>query len=235
MKIALRDSLSTYNLKIGIIYYNKIVVSDSPQMIKGRIQLYQENLFLEIQETPVTERAGIAEWRKLWKLLGADPNRYRHSAESLMRRVAKQNYLTPFHSAVDLNNFFSLQYEVPIGIYDMNKLQGDIEIALGDEETGYEGLNGRYNSLKNILYTHDELGAFGSPFVDSQRTAVTEQTTSALQILYLRPSQSDDNCKELLAATGKMFTQVNGGDFSIALLSNTTKEVPLNDFISGSN
>ncbi|MEC1176980.1 phenylalanine--tRNA ligase beta subunit-related protein [Metasolibacillus meyeri] len=235
MKISLHDSLSTYNLKIGIIYYNKIVVSDSPQMIKGRMQLYQENLFLEIQETPVTERAGIAEWRKLWKSLGADPNRYRHSAESLMRRIAKQNYLTPFHSAVDLNNFFSLQYEVPIGIYDTDKLQGDIEITLGDEETGYEGLNGRHNSLKNILYTHDEIGAFGSPFVDSKRTAVTEQTTSALQIFYLYPSQTEEDCKKLLMAAGKMFTQVNGGDFSVTLLTNTTKEVALHDFISGSN
>ena len=133
MKISLNPSLSTLNdqLKIGIIHYTKIVVAESPQMIKGRTQLYQENLYLEMQETPVTERPGIAEWRTIWKAFGADPNRYRHSAESLMRRISKQNYLTPFHSAVDLNNFFSLQYEMPIGIYDVAKLDGDIEIALG--------------------------------------------------------------------------------------------------------
>ncbi|MEO4054618.1 phenylalanine--tRNA ligase beta subunit-related protein [Solibacillus sp. CAU 1738] len=219
MNISLHDSLSTYDLKIGIIYYNKIVVSDSPQMIKGRTQLYQENLYLEMQETPVTERPGIAEWRALWKLLGADPNRYRHSAESLMRRIAKQNYLTPFHSAVDINNFFSLQYEIPIGIYDVNKLEGDITISLGNDDTSYEGLNGRFNSLKNILYSHDDEGPFGSPFVDSQRTAVTEQTTDALQIFYLRPSLTDEECMQLLASAGKMFTQVNGGDYTIALLS----------------
>ena len=106
-----------------------------------------------MQDTPVTERPGIQEWRTLWKTFGADPNRYRHSAESLMRRIAKQNYLTPLHSAVDLNNFFSLQYEIPVGIYDAEKLQGDIIIALGDDETGYEGLNGRYNALKNIVYS----------------------------------------------------------------------------------
>lgn len=218
INISLHDSLFTYDLKIGIIYYSKIVVSDSPLMIKGRTQLYQENLYLEMQETPVTERPGIAEWRTLWKSLGADPNRYRHSAESLMRRIAKQNYLTPFHSAVDINNFFSLQYEIPIGIYDVNKLEGDITISLGNEDTGYEGLNGRFNSLKNILYSRDNEGPFGSPFVDSQRTAVTEQTTDALQIFYLRPSLTDEECKQLLTSSGKMFTQVNGGDYTIDLL-----------------
>lgn len=221
MNISINHSLFTTNnqFKIGLIHYNKIVVEESPQMIKGRTQLFQESLFLDLQETPLTERPGIQEWRKLWKLFGADPNRYRHSAESLMRRIAKQNYLTPFHSAVDLNNFFSLQYEIPIGIYDTAKIQGDIEITIGDEHTGYEGLNGRYNALTNILYSKDEQGAFGSPFVDSSRTAVTEQTTDALQLFYLRPSLSAGECEQLLAIAGKMFTQINGGEYQTTLLS----------------
>lgn len=110
MDISINQSLLTQHpeLKFGIIHYTKIVVAESPQMIKGRMQLYQENLYIEMQENPVTQREGIAEWRRLWKKLGADPNRYRHSAESLMRRISKQNYLTPYHSGVDLNNFFSL-------------------------------------------------------------------------------------------------------------------------------
>ncbi|MFP7202246.1 phenylalanine--tRNA ligase beta subunit-related protein [Lysinibacillus halotolerans] len=229
MNISINDSLFTTNdqLKIGIIHYTKIVVSESPQMIKGRTQLYQENLYLELQESPVTERTGIAEWRKVWKSFGADPNRYRHSAESLMRRIAKQNYLSPVHSAVDLNNFFSLQYEIPIGIYDEEKLEGNIELLLGDENTGYEGLNGRYNSLKNILYSKDDNGAFGSPFVDSVRTAVTEQTRHAIQIFYLRPSLDETECLQLLNTAGKMFTQVNGGDFEITLLSKNNLVITL--------
>lgn len=229
MEVSLHPSLSTQHpeLKIGIIHYTKIIVAESPQMIKGRMQLYQENLYLEMQETPVTERAGIVEWRKLWKKLGADPNRYRHSAESLMRRVGKQNYLTPFHSAVDLNNFFSLQYEIPIGIYDIAHIKGNVEISLGDDKTGYEGLNGRFNSLHNILYSYDEEGAFGSPFVDSMRTAVTENTTEALHIFYLRPTLSDEEAEKLLASAGNMFNQIHGGDYTTALLTNVASTTTL--------
>ncbi|MGE7091544.1 B3/B4 domain-containing protein [Lysinibacillus sp. NPDC048646] len=229
MKVSLNPTLNTQHpeLKIGIIHYTKIVVAQSPQMIKGRMQLYQENLYLEMQETPVTAQAGIAEWRQLWKKFGADPNRYRHSAESLMRRISKQNYVTPCQSGVDLNNFFSLQYEIPIGLYDLAYLKGNVEIALGNEETGYEGLNGRYNSLNNILYSRDEEGAFGSPFVDSKRTAVSETTTDALQIFYLRPSLSDNQCGELLASAGKMFNQIHGGDYNTALLTNAAPSTTL--------
>lgn len=227
MNIILDPSLYHTELKIGIIHYTKIVVSDSPQMIKGRMRLYQENLVIEMQEKPVTERPGIKEWRTVWKALGADPNRYRHSAESLMRRIAKQNYLTPIHSAVDINNFFSLQYEIPIGIYDLQKISGKITMNQGDEETGYIGLNGRYNSLKNILFSEDDEGAFGSPYVDSARTAVTETTKDALQIFYLRPSLSEEEAQELLQSAAKMFTQVNGGDFEVALLTANNPQVAI--------
>jgi len=229
MDISINQSLLTQHpeLKFGIIHYTKIVVAESPQMIKGRMQLYQENLYLEMQENPVTQREGIAEWRRLWKKLGADPNRYRHSAESLMRRISKQNYLTPYHSGVDLNNFFSLQYEIPVGLYDVDKLQGDIEIALGNEDTGYEGLNGRFNSLNNILYSYDAEGAFGSPFVDSKRTSVSEETTEALQIFYLRPSLTEENATKLLASAGKMFNQIHGGDYKVTLLTNVVPATTL--------
>lgn len=229
MDISINQSLLTQHpeLKFGIIHYTKIVVAESPQMIKGRMQLYQENLYLEMQENPVTQREGIAEWRRLWKKLGADPNRYRHSAESLMRRISKQNYLTPYHSGVDLNNFFSLQYEIPVGLYDVDKLQGDIEIALGNEDTGYEGLNGRFNSLNNILYSYDAEGAFGSPFVDSKRTSISEETTEALQIFYLRPSLTEENATKLLASAGKMFNQIHGGDYKVTLLTNVVPTTTL--------
>lgn len=229
MNISLEPTLNQKipNFKIGLIHYNRITVGDSPQMIKGRMQMYQENLYLELQNQPPTERNGILEWRQTLKKLGADPNRYRHSAEALMRRIAKQQYLTPIHSAVDLNNFFSLQYELPVGIYDAANITGDIIISLGDEETGYEGLNGRYNTLKGIPYSKDELGAFGSLYVDSARTATNEETQEALQIFYLHPSLEEELAKELLQSAGNMFTQINGGEYKAALLTYTNPKACL--------
>ncbi len=204
--------------KIGVIHYNKIIVSDSPQMIKGRMQLYQENLFFELQEQSVTDRPNIKEWRTLLKSVGMDVNRYRHSAESLLRRIAKQQYLTPVHTAVDLNNFFSLQYEIPVGIYDKQAIQGDIFITLGEEGTGYEGLNGRFNVLHSIPHSQDEAGPFGSLYVDSKRTATSEQTTEAIQLFYIKPSMNEVEAMQLLSSAGNMFIQICGGTFHTSII-----------------
>lgn len=206
------------DFKIGIIHYNNITVSDSPQMLKGRLQLFQEQLYFDLDEKELTDFPGLLEWKLAWKALGADPNRYRHSAEALFRRIKKQNYLKPVHSGVDMNNFLSLQYEIPLGLYDQDKIDGDVEITLGTDQDQYEGINNRINTLANIIVAKDQSGAFGSPYVDSIRTAVTEETKNALHIFYLRPSMNRDTALELLTAASNMFTGINGGDAEFYIL-----------------
>ena len=206
------------DFKVGIIHYNNITVSDSPQMLKGRLQLFQEQLFFDLEDKDFSDFPGLLEWKLIWKALGADSNRYRPSAEAIFRRIKKQNYLSPVHSGVDMNNFLSLQYEIPLGLYDADKIQGAVEINIGTDNDQYEGINNRLNTLTNILVTKDEQGAFGSPYVDSKRTAVTEATKNALHVFYLRPSMDRDTAIELLTAAANMFTGINGGDSEISVL-----------------
>ncbi len=214
LEIHISQELCTFvpNFKVGVIHYRNINVAQSPQMIKGRMQLFQESLYFELEDKNVNELEGIKEWRQLFKTIGKDPNRYRHSAEALYRRVKKQNYLQPVNSSIDLNNFFSLQYEMPIGIYDLEKLTGDISIRLGKEGEEYLGLNGRPNSLHRLIVSVDEVGPFGSPFVDSERTCVSEETTSAVQTIYLRPSHSKEDAQKLVESLMEMYIEVHGGE-----------------------
>jgi DNA/RNA-binding domain of Phe-tRNA-synthetase-like protein len=200
------------HFKLGIIEYKGITVGESPQMLKGRLQLFQESIFFDLEEKAVTDLPGIQEWRQIFKKTEKDPNRYRHSAEALYRRIQKQNYLPSTQSAIDVNNFFSLQYQVPIGIYDMEKLQGNVTIRMGEENEEYLGLNGRMNSLNHLIVSSDEVGPFGSPYVDSTRSPVTESTRNALQIIYLQPSTDLENANRLAESLMKMFLQIHGGD-----------------------
>lgn len=203
---------------VGIIEYKDIQVGESPQMLKGRLQLFQESIYFDLLEKNVTELEGIKEWRGIFKATGKDPNRYRHSAEALYRRISKQNYLQSIHSAIDLNNFFSLEYQIPIGVYDSDKLCGNVKIRVGEESEEYTGLNGRTNNLANLIISADEKGPFGSAFVDSERTAVTEETKNALQVVYLRPSSSSEGKQKMTQSLMNMFTQIHGGSGSYRIL-----------------
>jgi DNA/RNA-binding domain of Phe-tRNA-synthetase-like protein len=206
------------NFKLGVIEYKNITIGDSPQMLRGRLQLFQESIYFDLEGKSVTDLPGIQEWRKIFKLIGKDPNRYRHSAEALYRRVQKQNYLSSVQSAIDLNNFFSLKYQVPVGIYDLDLLQGPVKVRIGMEGEEYIGLNGRKNSAEHLLLTFDQKGPFGTPFVDSERTAVTNATKNALQIVYIRPSTDCTNAHKMTESLMNMFVQIHGGEASYQII-----------------
>ncbi len=213
MEITVQDQIKHLipGFKVGFVHYQDIQVADSPQMLKGRLQLFQESLFFDYEDKKVTEIPAINEWRKTFKLLGTDPNRYRPSNEALYRRVQKQQFLHPVNSAVDLNNFLSLRYQIPLGIYDLDKLSGDVEVKIGSDQDYYIAINEREIQLSKKIISSDCEGAFGSPYVDSKRSAVSTMTTQALHIVYLQPSLPNEEAVQLLQALSTMFTQIHGG------------------------
>ncbi|WP_442598946.1 B3/B4 domain-containing protein [Neobacillus sp. D3-1R] len=220
MEIKISPEIKTLipDFKLGIIQYKNIVVSESPQMLKGRLRLFQESIFFDLEDKNVSDLVGINEWRQIFKKTGKDPNRYRPSVEALYRRIKKQNYIESVQSAIDINNFFSLQYQIPIGVYDTKQISGNVTIRIGNENEEYLGLNGRKNSVHQLIVSSDEEGSFGSPFVDSARTPVTEETTSALQIVYLRPSLHIDECSKLTESLMNMFIQIHGGEGNFEII-----------------
>lgn len=98
---------------VGTIKYTGVTISDAPQMIKGRVRLYQENLLLEMDLTPLSERTGV----KLWQHITPKPH-FIH----LFEQIHSGKFLPTRDGAHDVNDFFMLQYESPIQIFDTAKL-----------------------------------------------------------------------------------------------------------------
>ncbi|AEH49206.1 B3/B4 domain-containing protein [Parageobacillus thermoglucosidasius] len=220
MDIAVSEAIKQAipEFKIGVILYNDIVVDDSPQMLKGKLQLFQESIYFDLQETAVADILELAEWRRIFKAIGTDPSKYRPSSESLYRRIQKKNFVPTIHSAADVNNFFSLYYKIPIGIYDLDKLEGPVAVEIGTDQDEYIAINGRTVNFSRKLVSKDIHGPFGSPIVDSQRTAVTKDTKNAVQIVYLLPSMTQEQCKKLLQSMQNMFLQIHGGDAALQII-----------------
>jgi DNA/RNA-binding domain of Phe-tRNA-synthetase-like protein len=67
--------------------------------------------------------------------MGLAPTRYRCAAESLLRRLRTEGALPEVHPLVDLGNAVSAAYAVPVGILDVARIGGGIEVrpARGDE------------------------------------------------------------------------------------------------------
>ncbi len=114
----------------------------------------------------------IQQVRLLFHAVGIDPTRYRPSGEALMRRAIKGEAVRAINPLVDVNNICSMETGLPFGCYDATKIHGNITIRLGQTGEQYQGV-AKPIDIANKLCAADELGAFGSPISDSDRTKVT--------------------------------------------------------------
>ncbi len=214
MNVAIASSITNQlpGFSLGIIRYAGVTLSDSPKMLQGRINLFVETLRNEREGSQITDIEGIREWRAMFKKLGIDPSRYRPSSEALTRRLLQGNPFFWINSGVDVNNFLSVLHALPYGLYDADKLSGDIVCRLGGEEDHYEGLNGRDVNMQGKLLLADADGPFGSPIVDSTRSSVTPSATELLQVIFFHELLAVVKREEILGSTARMFTEINGGE-----------------------
>jgi len=131
----------------------------------------------------VLESAPILATRRGYKALGKDPARYRGSAEALLRRVISGKGLPQINAVVDVINLVSVESRLPIGLYDLEHVKGDVVFRAGRAGETYKGI-GKYDlNLESLPLFADAEGPHGSATSDSERTMVTAETTKVLAII----------------------------------------------------
>jgi DNA/RNA-binding domain of Phe-tRNA-synthetase-like protein len=193
-------------------------------LLKVRSELDIEVITLELYELEVTEprddfelevaratqaarSAGvdIGPARALYRRFGMDPTRVRPSSEALMRRLKKGESLPRVNSLVDVANALSVQLQVPVGLYDLGKVQGDeLVVRLGTEGESYTGIGKEKVNVAGRICIADAQGPCGNPSSDSARTMITTETERAAWMYFLPVSEDAiDRTAELIAVFGR--------------------------------
>ncbi len=169
----------------------------------------REDFELEIARATQAVRAGtvgdVGRARALYRRFGTDPTRTRPSNEALLRRLKKGEPLPRVNSLVDVANALSVQLQVPVGLYDLEKARGDeLMIRLGAEGEGYSGIGKEHVNVGGRLCVADAQGPCGNPSADSARTMITTETERAAWIYFLPVTDDDiDRTAELVAVFGR--------------------------------
>ena len=194
-------------------------------MLKLRCEIDVEPMTLELYELEVTEprddfelevaramqavRSGsvgpAARARELYRRFGTDPTRVRPSSEALFRRMRKGEPLPRINSLVDVANAMSVQLQVPVGLYDLDKVKGDeLVVRLGKEGETYAGIGKERVNVAGRICVADQAGPCGNPTADSERTMITTATERAAWIYFLPVQDEDiDRTAELIAVFGR--------------------------------
>ncbi len=144
---------------IGVLTARDIeVVHSDPGLEKMKIaalSVAEEKLGGE----PATRHPFIASWREMYRSFGTKPGDYRPSAEALVRRALKTGGLPTINTAVDAYNVVSMRHLIPMGGFDLDRVDGDIRLrfsAGGEEFTPLGSDKTELTYVGEVVYADDE-------------------------------------------------------------------------------
>lgn len=170
------------NSRLGVLLSNVKVVpsaadfteflSDNHQIMINALVTKSEKEFDIIKET-----------RNAYKVCGKEPSRYRPSAEALLKRLRTKKSLYQINNVVDAINLISINTQFSIGGFDFSNIQGGIECDIGNSDN-YEAIGRGSLNIEFMPGLRDDVGFFGTPTSDSERTMVTDNTKDLLLVFY---------------------------------------------------
>jgi DNA/RNA-binding domain of Phe-tRNA-synthetase-like protein len=160
-----------------------VVTRETPEALVEEMKVRETEILHLPEPRKLLEAPKILATRSGYKALGKDPSRYRGSAEALLRRIISGKGFPQINSVVDSINLISVESRLPIGLYDLARVKGDIVFRPGRAGETYKGI-GKYDlNLEDLPVFSDETGPHGSATSDSERTMVTPATRNIAAIL----------------------------------------------------
>ena len=213
MKLSINENIKQLlpNCRLGYAVIDGTSVKGSPPSLSQEFYELQQAAAAAYKIELLPNNPRIAAVRAMFKKMAFDPSRYRPASEALVRRVLNGKGLYYINSAVDVNNYCSLKFLLPFGLYAADKIAGDVDYALA-EAGSYVNIAGKTSNTEHKPFLGDKQGVFGNPTADAGRTAVTLQSKQLLSVIYADEEVSNQELEEIIQFTIGMLVCYNGGE-----------------------
>jgi len=184
MKLAIDAALKKKcpTLALGLIIAD-VRTADSSLELLGELYSCEAAILKSVDPRALLDAPAISATRAGYRALGKDPARYRGSSEALLRRIISGKHFPNINCVVDIINLVSVESRLPIGLYDLAGVRGDVVFRAGRKGETYKGIGKFDLNLEDLPVFADAAGPHGSPTSDSERTMVTSSTERVAAIL----------------------------------------------------
>ncbi|MDU5333961.1 B3/4 domain-containing protein [Enterococcus sp.] len=174
-----------------------------------------------LQEETFSQNPVIAEWRGAFSQFKTKKGA-RSSIEALLKRVSQDREFQPINPLVDIYNSISLEFAVPCGGEDLQKIAGDIHLgqAVGGEAFLPLGAEADAPALPGEIIYYDEKGAICRclNWREAQRTMLTEETKDVIFFMESINAEQAERANQAMQELKKRITEyfkVEGIDFVV--------------------
>ncbi|MBI3335570.1 MAG: hypothetical protein HY001_03675 [Candidatus Portnoybacteria bacterium] len=185
-------------LHIGVVIARGIDNQGEIEEVEKKLREEEKRIRKEYNAQTLSQHPKIEAWQKAYIAFGVKPKEHRSSVENLYRAVLEGRDVRHINKLVDIYNFISLKYMLPVGGEDLDKVKGDIVLTfagpneppvllLGDKDPRppHEG---------EVIYK-DDISAICRRWNwrEAERTKLTEDTKNAILVIEgLQPVTRED-------------------------------------------
>lgn len=152
--------------------------------VGDRIAKYHAIAADRLMQGPEGEMAEIKAWRRSFSKMGLKPTQYRCASEALLRRFRQEGSLPRLHPLVDLCNAISIAFAIPIAVFDLAKISGDLEVRHASGSESYLTFSGEteHPEAREVIFADGAGQAHARRWTNRQSglSAVRNDTHSVL-------------------------------------------------------
>ena len=192
-------------LKLGLLEARHVEISKKSILVDEQYIQLEEFIKNKFADNLPSSNETVSGVRRMYRKIGWEPTKYRPSSEAMIRRFLKEKGLYHINNFVDLGNVASTKYHLPMGLYDLDKIDGNIIVDVGKEDEIYQGISKELIHAFGKMILRDETGIFVNPTADSKRTCLDEKTKNILAIFFTPPEVDNNYLKETLTFLEKLY------------------------------
>jgi DNA/RNA-binding domain of Phe-tRNA-synthetase-like protein len=172
--------------------------------VGDRIAKYHAIAADRLMQGPEGEMAEIQAWRRSFSKMGLKPTQYRCASEALLRRFRQEGSLPRLHPLVDLCNAISIAFAIPIAVFDLAKISGDLEVRHADGSESYLTFSGEteHPEAREVIFADGAGQAHARRWTNRQSglSAVRNDTYSVLVVAEALHESADSDVPKLIDA-----------------------------------
>lgn len=220
------------DLVLGLVICKNIDNSKEAREIQSKIKEQEEIIKEKYDLNLLSELPRINVWREAYIKFNAKPKENRSSVENLYRLVLRGVELKIVNPLVDIYNFISLKYMIPLGGEDIDLMRGNMELTfaganepavllLGDKEA-------RPPHQGEVIYK-DAISAICRRWNwrEAERTKLTERTKNCILILEGLSPVTKLEIRETTEELKELVKKYCGGDVVSKILNKENREIEI--------
>lgn len=204
-------------IKIGVLVCRDVKVNGTNSYLEDLKGKFVMEAAEKIGSDPVTKIPFISSWREMYRSFGTKPGDYRPSAEALLRRTVKRRALPRINTAVDAYNTMSIKHLIPMGGFDLDRIQGGISLRFSPGGEGFlplgaSEMEGTYEG-EPVYADEARVLTRRWNYRDCDETKITLETRNMVMFVDGSGEMSRASVEDALQDLSGLLRDVCGGDY----------------------